>query len=109
MLDALGGVMAANNDIQDDIVRLVAEHGNVNEVQPPRQEQQNHQPPNQPPLEDHAQDDDWDNELPSELLDHPVVVAFQESKANFLVSDPRIAGNPIIYASEVGWKFEGKV
>ena len=48
MLDANGGFMAANendnndNNIQDDIIRLVQEHGNLEELQ--------RQPPQQQPL-----------------------------------------------------------
>jgi len=44
----------------------------------------------------------WDNVLPADIVNHPVIVAFQVSNANFLVSDPRIVGNPIIFASQVG-------
>mmetsp|Transcript_25897 Transcript_25897/g.48268 ORF Transcript_25897/g.48268 Transcript_25897/m.48268 type:complete len:202 (+) Transcript_25897:203-808(+) len=42
----------------------------------------------------------WDNVLPADIVNHPVIVAFQVSNANFLVSDPRIVGNPIIFASQ---------
>jgi hypothetical protein len=59
-------------------------------------------PPIAPPLPDEFPlGEEWDNVVPSDLADHPVITAFQASNANFLISNPRIAGNPIIYASEV--------
>lgn len=106
MVDALGDFMAANNDnnIQDDVIRLVQEHGNLDEIR--QQQQPNPQPPAAVPVPDDPVNahEEWENVLPTELLDHPVILAFQESDANFLVSDPRIAGNPIIYASEVQYE-----
>jgi hypothetical protein len=42
-----------------------------------------------------------ENRIPAMLIDHPAVVAFQSSDASFLVTDPRMPGNPIIYASDV--------
>jgi PAS domain S-box-containing protein len=42
---------------------------------------------------------DNNNELTEELLEHPAIAAFHASHATFLVTDPRLAGNPIIHAS----------
>jgi PAS domain S-box-containing protein len=39
------------------------------------------------------------NELTEELLEHPAIAAFHASHATFLVTNPRLASNPIIYAS----------
>ena len=43
----------------------------------------------------------WQNRIPDVLQDHPAVIAFLASNASFLVTDPNLPGNPIIYASEV--------
>jgi hypothetical protein len=43
----------------------------------------------------------WQNALPDDISEHPVVLAFLDSNASFLVSDPHLPGNPIIYASPV--------
>jgi hypothetical protein len=45
--------------------------------------------------------ENWVNILPADIVDHPVIAAFEASNANYLVSNPRIAGNPIIFASRV--------
>ena len=45
----------------------------------------------------------WENRIPDVLLDHPAVIAFLASNASFLVTDPNLPGNPIIYASEVSY------
>jgi PAS domain-containing protein len=42
---------------------------------------------------------DMENVLPADLTHHPAVRAFQVSGASFLVTNPRLPGNPIIYAS----------
>jgi PAS domain S-box-containing protein len=42
---------------------------------------------------------DNNNELTEELLEHPAIAAFHASHATFLVTNPRLAGNPIIYVS----------
>mmetsp|Transcript_28274 Transcript_28274/g.68800 ORF Transcript_28274/g.68800 Transcript_28274/m.68800 type:complete len:247 (-) Transcript_28274:264-1004(-) len=49
----------------------------------------------------------WENRIPDMLLDHPAVVAFQASNASFLVTDPNLPGNPIIYASEAFLQLTG--
>jgi PAS domain S-box-containing protein len=40
-----------------------------------------------------------ENNMPEDLLDHPAVIAFQASRSSFLVTSPRLPGNPIVYAS----------
>eukprot|EP00529_Nitzschia_sp_RCC80_P027612 CAMPEP_0113490020 /NCGR_PEP_ID=MMETSP0014_2-20120614/26826_1 /TAXON_ID=2857 /ORGANISM="Nitzschia sp." /LENGTH=252 /DNA_ID=CAMNT_0000383769 /DNA_START=470 /DNA_END=1228 /DNA_ORIENTATION=+ /assembly_acc=CAM_ASM_000159 len=49
----------------------------------------------------------WENRIPDMLLDHPAVAAFQASNASFLVTDPNLPGNPIIYASEAFLQLTG--
>ncbi|KAL3920912.1 MAG: hypothetical protein SGILL_003025 [Bacillariaceae sp.] len=69
-----------DDNIQDDIIRLVAEHGDLDDIQQqPQQLQQ--QPQNPDPA---VVQEEWDNVLPADLVDHPVILAFQESNANFL-------------------------
>ena len=41
----------------------------------------------------------WDNVLPPILEVHPAVTAFLEANASFIITDPRLPGNPIIFAS----------
>jgi hypothetical protein len=111
MVDDLDdGIMAADNhEIEEDIIRLVEEHGNLDEILLGQQRPQHQQPnppqapggPVPPPDDPMNPLEEWDNVLPADIVDHPVIKAFQEVNANFLVSDPRIAGNPIIYASKV--------
>ncbi len=43
----------------------------------------------------------WQNVLPDDLVEHPVITVFLASNSSFLVSDPRLPGNPIIFASPV--------
>jgi PAS domain S-box-containing protein len=54
-------------------------------------------------IEDEILQDDQNlfnnNELTEELLEHPAIAAFHASHATFLVTNPRLASNPIIYAS----------
>lgn len=42
---------------------------------------------------------DWENTLPSTLQDHPAIRAFLATHASFIITDPRLPGNPIIFAS----------
>ncbi len=45
---------------------------------------------------------DWENVenvLPLGLQDHPAIAAFLATGASFIISDPRLPGNPIVYAS----------
>lgn len=54
------------------------------------------------PDEQHQHDaanHNWDNVLPPFLQLHPAITAFLEAHASFIVTDPRLPGNPIIYAS----------
>lgn len=76
------------NNVDDDDDEL--------QPQPPPQPQQGQEQQHQPPF-----GPAWQNVLPRPLIGHPAVVAFQDSGASFLVSDPRLPGNPIVYANEV--------
>ena len=40
-----------------------------------------------------------DNVIPENLIDHPAVMAFLATEASFLITNPRLPGNPIVYAS----------
>jgi PAS domain S-box-containing protein len=40
-----------------------------------------------------------ENDLPEDLLNHPAVIAFQTSRSSFIVTNLRLPGNPIVYAS----------
>ena len=62
--------------------------------------------PQQPP-EDQQQEEEEiqdenniDNALPVDLMNHPAIVAFQLSGASFIVTNPTLPGNPIIFASQ---------
>ena len=44
--------------------------------------------------------DDLPNEIDPSLQDHPVIVSLGQANANFLITNPRLAGNPIVYASD---------
>ena len=47
----------------------------------------------------HHMNNQWENVLPPLLQQHPAVTAFLEANASFIVTDPRLPGNPIIFAS----------
>jgi hypothetical protein len=109
MVDWTGATMVDEgdeDDIREEILQMVQEHGDIlinldnhDDVGRPAGAMV---PPIAPPLPDDLPlGEEWDNTIPSDLADHPVIAAFQASNANFLISNPRIAGNPIIYASEV--------
>lgn len=44
--------------------------------------------------------DQWENTIPIDLVDHPMVLACQESDCAFLVTNPRLPGNPIVYINQ---------
>jgi hypothetical protein len=92
------GVGRDNDDNHDEddrmMMEVVNEIGNINIDQQQPQHQQQQQP-------DPIAGAGWENQIPAMLVDHPAVVAFQASNASFLVTDPRLPGNPIIYASDV--------
>lgn len=106
MVRWIGPVMAEeerNDDLVEEIFQLVQEHGdNVDDGE--GRPAGNLVPPDVaevPPPDEILLGEEWDNTVPADIADHPVIAAFQASNANFLISNPRIAGNPIIYASEV--------
>eukprot|EP00980_Cylindrotheca_fusiformis_P027931 scaffold22569_cov116-Cylindrotheca_fusiformis.AAC.2 len=41
----------------------------------------------------------WENAIPEDLVDHPLLLAMQESESPFLVTNPRLPGNPIVYVN----------
>lgn len=97
-------------DLPEEILQMMEEHGNNNNNRirvdgnndnnggdPQSNRNAAHLLPDNIPLAG----EEWENIVPLDVTDHPVITAFQASNANFLISDPRIAGNPIIYASEV--------
>ena len=43
--------------------------------------------------------DELENILPEDLTDHPAILAFQAAQRSFIVTNPRLPGNPIVYAS----------
>jgi PAS domain S-box-containing protein len=43
--------------------------------------------------------DRWVNALPLALKSHPAVQAFVSTRASFIITNPRLPGNPIVYAS----------
>ncbi|CAJ1968696.1 unnamed protein product [Cylindrotheca closterium] len=45
----------------------------------------------------HLVEPQWENTIPDDLVDHPLLLAMQESHSPFLITDPRLPGNPIIY------------
>jgi PAS domain S-box-containing protein len=45
----------------------------------------------------HPVEPQWENSIPEDLVDHPLLLALQESYGAFLVTNPRLPGNPIIY------------
>jgi PAS domain S-box-containing protein len=51
----------------------------------------------QPVAHHHPVEPQWENTIPEDLLDHPLLLAMQESHSPFLVTNPRLPGNPIIY------------
>jgi PAS domain S-box-containing protein len=51
----------------------------------------------QPAAPHHPVEPQWENTIPEDLVDHPLLLAMQESHNPFLVTNPRLAGNPIIY------------
>jgi len=61
----------------------------------------NDQPPNGDERRDvqDAHNDDLENVLPETLKNHPVVRAFQITRASFIITNARLPGNPIVYAS----------
>lgn len=48
-------------------------------------------------IRDHPIEPQWENTIPDDLVDHPLLLAIQESHQPFLITDPRLPGNPIIY------------
>jgi PAS domain S-box-containing protein len=48
-----------------------------------------------------------ENIMPDDLLDHPAIRAFQSSDNNFIVTNPRLPGNPIIYVSPLFLELTG--
>lgn len=56
----------------------------------------------EPRIDNRVEVDDGErreNVIPEDVKDHPAVSAFVITKASFLITDPRLPGNPIIYAS----------
>ena len=47
--------------------------------------------------QNHHHEMQWENTIPEDLVDHPLLLAMQESQSAFLVTNPRLPGNPIIY------------
>jgi len=47
----------------------------------------------------HPVEPQWEDTIPEMLVDHPLLLAMQESHSPFLVTDPRLPGNPIIYVN----------
>ncbi|KAG7341627.1 PAS domain containing protein [Nitzschia inconspicua] len=91
-----------DNALQEEILQLMEDHGdrmNDDDDAIPRRNAQE-VPPNVPAPDDIPLGEEWENVIPADIVDHPVITAFQSSDANFLISDPRIAGNPVIYASK---------
>jgi hypothetical protein len=112
MADLVGRTMADQgdeDDLREEIMQMVPEHGRflLNQVNQdddgglPANGADAVVPPIALPLPDNLLGEEWDNIIPPDLTDHPVITAFEASNANFLITNPRIAGNPIIYASEV--------
>lgn len=47
----------------------------------------------------HPVEPQWECTIPEILIDHPLLLAMQESHSPFLVTDPRQPGNPIVYVN----------
>lgn len=55
--------------------------------------------PHQHHEQHHILEPQWENTIPEDLVDHPMLLAMQESDSPFLVTNPRLPGNPIIYVN----------